>query len=231
MKVEFLPIEVRQYQARVAQGKAGDQILQKVTQLSQIFDQPMNSVVVLDGSQRTPKSLDGVADVPLSSPQIVPQPDAQPPATIIPEPAPEQPDSEALSSGDPGETAPGFQVRSSSGSQILLGDPGIDAAPKPDDLASQKPKPPQPISEEEALKPYIQEPFIVDPFIPLPSNRKPVSPTSQGYNQSSAPISFTVSLSRFKSQPERHGPAEKVLSLSSASLKSGSRIELPVLNG
>ncbi|ERT05202.1 bacterial capsule synthesis PGA_cap family protein [Lyngbya aestuarii BL J] len=48
MKVEFLPVEVRQYQAKIVRGKKGDEILQNVERLSRIFDQPMNSPIVLD---------------------------------------------------------------------------------------------------------------------------------------------------------------------------------------
>ncbi|MEB3281264.1 MAG: CapA family protein [Lyngbya sp.] len=49
MKVEFLPVEVRQYQAKIVKGKKGDEILGIVERLSRIFEQPMNSPMVLDG--------------------------------------------------------------------------------------------------------------------------------------------------------------------------------------
>ncbi|MFM6455940.1 MAG: CapA family protein, partial [Planktothrix sp.] len=65
MKVEFLPIEVTQYQAKVISGEKGGDVLKRVERLSQIFDQPMQSVVVLDTPHREIKS----ADVPLTPSQ------------------------------------------------------------------------------------------------------------------------------------------------------------------
>lgn len=47
MKVEFLPVEVREYQARVIEGETGKQTLRHIEGISQIFDQPMPSQVVL----------------------------------------------------------------------------------------------------------------------------------------------------------------------------------------
>jgi poly-gamma-glutamate capsule biosynthesis protein CapA/YwtB (metallophosphatase superfamily) len=59
MKVEFLPVEVRQYQAKIVKGQKGDEILQQLERLSQIFEKPMDSPVVLDAPPTAPRSVDG----------------------------------------------------------------------------------------------------------------------------------------------------------------------------
>jgi poly-gamma-glutamate capsule biosynthesis protein CapA/YwtB (metallophosphatase superfamily) len=58
MKVEFLPVEVRRYQARIVRGRQGDQILSSIERLSRIFDQPMYSPIVLHPSDSPVESVD-----------------------------------------------------------------------------------------------------------------------------------------------------------------------------
>ncbi|MGL5080848.1 MAG: CapA family protein [Microcoleaceae cyanobacterium] len=196
MKVEFLPIEVRQYQAAVAQGKQGDEILQRIEKLSRIFDQPMQSPVVLNSPQIPAKSVTG-----------------------------ESPTLEAQPSQDQQSTAP-FQVRSPlSGSQILLTDPATSQVPPPNQSGQTQPQQPQ--SEAEVLKPYIQEPFIVDPFVPLPHPQQQSKLTPQGYNNDNSPISFTLSLPRFGSRPQRQSLTKERLNLDSKGFKPLNRVELP----
>jgi poly-gamma-glutamate synthesis protein (capsule biosynthesis protein) len=48
MKVEFLPVEVRQFQPRVAKGDRGREILRHLHAISEIFERPMISPVILD---------------------------------------------------------------------------------------------------------------------------------------------------------------------------------------
>ena len=48
MRVEFLPIQVRGYQARVVNGQAGQQILGQITEVSDIFQQPMTGTMTLN---------------------------------------------------------------------------------------------------------------------------------------------------------------------------------------
>ena len=48
MRVEFLPVQVRNYQARVVNGQAGQQILGQITGVSDIFQQPMTSTMTLN---------------------------------------------------------------------------------------------------------------------------------------------------------------------------------------
>jgi poly-gamma-glutamate synthesis protein (capsule biosynthesis protein) len=66
MKVEFLPVEVRQYQARIVRGRQGDDILASIEQLSRIFDQPLHSPIVLNQTQSPVESVDGSPPQPLA---------------------------------------------------------------------------------------------------------------------------------------------------------------------
>jgi poly-gamma-glutamate synthesis protein (capsule biosynthesis protein) len=47
MKVEFLPVEVRQYQPKVVKGERGESILNQIHEISHIFDRPMTSPTIL----------------------------------------------------------------------------------------------------------------------------------------------------------------------------------------
>ncbi len=58
MKVEFLPVQVKQYQAKVVLGRAGDEILETLKRLSRIFDQPMQFPMILDEPQPSLKPVD-----------------------------------------------------------------------------------------------------------------------------------------------------------------------------
>lgn len=53
MKVEFVPIEVVQYQPRVATGDRASEIMQQLEERSSIFGQPMRSSVILDTRSST----------------------------------------------------------------------------------------------------------------------------------------------------------------------------------
>jgi len=56
MKVEFLPVEVRGYQAKVVGGKRGSEILQQIETRSAGFEQPMPTSVTLDARTRSQPS-------------------------------------------------------------------------------------------------------------------------------------------------------------------------------
>ncbi|MDX2230033.1 MAG: CapA family protein [Leptolyngbyaceae cyanobacterium bins.349] len=62
MKVDFLPIEVKNYQPQVAQGDRARDILNHLTQISTEFKQPMPTSVVLDA--RTPTMTPAGTTVP-----------------------------------------------------------------------------------------------------------------------------------------------------------------------
>jgi hypothetical protein len=52
MGVEFLPVQLRQGQAALAEGEAGEKILEYFHQASSLFDQPLRSPVTLDSRVR-----------------------------------------------------------------------------------------------------------------------------------------------------------------------------------
>ncbi len=64
MKVEFLPVEVQQYQARIVRGRQADYILSSIERLSRIFDQPMYSPVVLNPARQPIESVEATHPSP-----------------------------------------------------------------------------------------------------------------------------------------------------------------------
>lgn len=64
MKVEFLPVEVKNYQPQVVQGDRAKQVLQHVTQLSSEFKQPMPASVILDAQKPPNKPAPSAPPVP-----------------------------------------------------------------------------------------------------------------------------------------------------------------------
>ncbi|NJM45908.1 MAG: CapA family protein [Alkalinema sp. RU_4_3] len=74
MKVEFQPVEVRNFQAKAVKGDRAQQILNSITNVSDIFQEPLGTSVVLDArSNRV---------VPPAQPEPSPEPEA------VPEPSP-----------------------------------------------------------------------------------------------------------------------------------------------
>jgi poly-gamma-glutamate synthesis protein (capsule biosynthesis protein) len=57
MRVEFLPVEVRNFQARVVKGEQGTKILQQIKNVSDIFDEPLDGPMVLDAKSNTAVSI------------------------------------------------------------------------------------------------------------------------------------------------------------------------------
>jgi poly-gamma-glutamate synthesis protein (capsule biosynthesis protein) len=86
MKVEFLPVEVTQYQPRIVSGDRGEQILNQLRERSSLFDQPMPSTVILD-AQTSKVVAPGESEVfsePLPSPDatnVAPSPLTAPQTT------------------------------------------------------------------------------------------------------------------------------------------------------
>lgn len=71
MKVEFLPVEVRKYQPQVVKGDRGAEILQQIDSLSTIFEQPMQSPMILDAKSNNPVNgnpVNGAQPTPPASP-------------------------------------------------------------------------------------------------------------------------------------------------------------------
>jgi poly-gamma-glutamate synthesis protein (capsule biosynthesis protein) len=151
MKVEFLPVEVTQYQAKVISTKKGEDIIKRVGRLSQIFDQPMQSSVVLDTHQRQIKQVDAALTEPTLPLVTEPKPESPPTATeIVPSEPPKTLFSEPMQS----------PVSDGSGSMSQT------ESPLPPKLETKT-------ETQDDLKPYIDQPFIKDPFISLPFPRLP----------------------------------------------------------
>jgi poly-gamma-glutamate capsule biosynthesis protein CapA/YwtB (metallophosphatase superfamily) len=109
MKVEFLPVEVKGYQPQIAQGDQANQILQKMTQLSANFTQPMNNSVVLDA-------------------RTLPPP---PPAAVVP-PANPAAGSTMPATATPATTTP--SVNTPTIDSLAPGAPSLSPSPLPTDL-------------------------------------------------------------------------------------------------
>ncbi len=53
MRIEFVPVEVRNFQARVMSGDQAKQILNQISNVSDIFEEPLNGSMVLDAKTNT----------------------------------------------------------------------------------------------------------------------------------------------------------------------------------
>lgn len=73
MRVEFLPVEVRNFQARVVKGDRGDEILKQIKNVSDIFEDPLTGPMVLDARSNTIVPPAQPAE-PINSPQAEPTP-------------------------------------------------------------------------------------------------------------------------------------------------------------
>jgi poly-gamma-glutamate synthesis protein (capsule biosynthesis protein) len=101
MKVEFLPIEVQKYQAKVAMGDRANQILQQIADRSSGFAQPLKSPMILDTS-KPPAPEPTPAAPPLTAPEPPTPEAATPPPAAIPSVQPPVPvESPTWESPDP----------------------------------------------------------------------------------------------------------------------------------
>ena len=64
MKVEFLPVQVRNFQAKVVNGQSGQQILSQITNVSDIFQLPMTSAMTMDLKTNQAHAIDPGKDAP-----------------------------------------------------------------------------------------------------------------------------------------------------------------------
>ncbi len=64
MKVEFLPVQVRNFQAKVVNGQSGQQILSQITNVSDIFQMPMTSAMTLDLKTNQAHAIESGKDAP-----------------------------------------------------------------------------------------------------------------------------------------------------------------------
>jgi poly-gamma-glutamate synthesis protein (capsule biosynthesis protein) len=74
MRVELLPVAVRNYQARVVSGDEGQAILKQVTNISDIFPQPLVGSMVLDANNNTTPTKPTPQTTPAATPSAMPTP-------------------------------------------------------------------------------------------------------------------------------------------------------------
>jgi poly-gamma-glutamate capsule biosynthesis protein CapA/YwtB (metallophosphatase superfamily) len=104
MRVEFLPVQVRSYQAKVVNGQSGQQILGQITSVSDIFQQPMTSSMTLNTKTNQATSLEPAKAMPADAiPTTAPQPELQSAPPMVPATKPEtnKSKSEAKPEGSP----------------------------------------------------------------------------------------------------------------------------------
>lgn len=87
MKVEFLPVEVKDYQPKVAQGDRAKDILKNLTQLSATFTQPMQNAVVLDARTLppAPPQVSATPSVPPAAGSLAPSTTSPTIDTLVPD--------------------------------------------------------------------------------------------------------------------------------------------------
>ncbi|NJP11043.1 MAG: CapA family protein [Leptolyngbyaceae cyanobacterium RU_5_1] len=131
MKVDFLPIEVRGYQPKVAEGDRATEILNHITQLSTEFKQPMKPSVVLDArTEPTPEVVPPDAFPTTPADPLAPTPPATNSTDTVPgSPADTMPSPDPLPSPDSEPTPPALPVPSNG---VMLPSP----APTPIDPAT-----------------------------------------------------------------------------------------------
>ena len=83
MKVEFLPVEVRDFQPQVVRGRRGRQILRQIEARSEMFDRPMPASALLKRTLKTPQnSQPEEAPLPSDSSQFPRSPSPTPPVSV-----------------------------------------------------------------------------------------------------------------------------------------------------
>lgn len=221
MKVEFLPVEVKQYQARVASGKSGEEILRRVERLSQIFDQPMQSVVVLNAPKREVKTVQ-TPPVPLVQPSQPTAGETQAPLFGTPM-VPQAGQEDASLFGAP------MVPQKDAEESVPLSPPWADeSVVQTPDASPSSPQVDAPKDLKEELKPYIEQPFIKDPFISLPSLPQVSVPHSQGYNSANSSISFKIAIPQKDADQEQPVPTKPEGTSSQLAIASSAKLKLPL---
>ncbi|KAM3114434.1 CapA family protein [Phormidesmis sp. 146-33] len=172
MKVEFLPVEVKSYQPKVVSGDRGTEILRQIENVSDIFQEPLKSPVILDARSRTVISTPAPSTPASQSPD--PAPSAEPPSSET-APAIEAPDSEmpidSPSSEPPNsETAPPTES------------PADTPLPQPSDDPSGA----QPWKNDSFISDPTPSPTIVPDTSPSPTATEPPSPDATPQQQGDA---------------------------------------------
>ncbi|MBD1938936.1 CapA family protein [Microcoleus sp. FACHB-68] len=207
MKVEFLPVEVRQYQPTVVKNERGDEILNYIEEISHIFERPMTSPMILN-TRRTESiaAAEGANSAPaLENAQFTTGGENSAPALVKtpnPSPAPAQKSNSSIK-------VPVFP-----GDIILRNYAKELEVPQNEEQLEASPET-EPAAKDEFIN---TQPFITQPFIPnLPS---PPSENQQSQLPAIPPPSFN--LSNWKQKEA------ETLTLAAEQMRRRKTIQLPV---
>lgn len=204
MKVEFLPVVLKDSQPKLVQGEQGEKILKQIRQISSIFDQPMHSPVILESPFAATK-IEKEEVPPVQMPLQLKHPQSE---------DHEKPSSSPMVS--PTTKMPSLpNLPKHPSNTPLFGQPLVSPTPSQGFASPSVSPPPLPPARGESLKktetktetkaeiktetkteiktetdPFMKEPFIKDPFITVPSPSQPTSGKS-ATTQSVIP-SFTL---------------------------------------
>lgn len=178
MKVEFLPVEVRNYQPQVVTGDRASQILRQVDDLSNGFGQPMRSPAVLD-ARLAPKVEPSTA-VPATKP---PHP-AESTAPFIEQKTPTDSASPSPQATPSSESVVPSPEASPSGSV-----PTTDATPaaEPTPAANTATPSPQPSTPTDASAPAVESPAPANGSVSSPESTYPGDATTPATQPSIPP--------------------------------------------
>lgn len=173
MKVEFLPVAIKDSQPKLVQGEQGEKILKQIRQISSIFDQPMHSPVILE-SPFAARKIEKQEVPPVQMPLQLKHPQSQ---------DQEKPSSSPMVS--PTTKMPSLpNLPKHPSNTPLFAEPLVSPTPSEGFTSPSVSAPPQLPTKGESLKktqtkaetdPFMKEPFIKDPFITVPSPSQPTS--------------------------------------------------------
>ncbi len=165
MKVEFQPVEVRNFQAKAVKGDRAKQILDSITNVSDIFQEPLGSSVVLDAKSNRV--------VPPTQPEATPEPEPSPEAETTPAPIEETPaatpdptqpwNQKSFTGGDPTKSTAPQQPKA------IETEADTDQAPEVKTMEGRSEETPKAI-ETNGTEPVAQP-------APVPSMAPPVDPS------------------------------------------------------
>ncbi len=147
MKVEFLPVEVRDFQPKVVTGDRASEILRQIDDLSSEFKQPMKSSAILDARQ-VPAGEPAIPSSSTPSPEPTPSPgpttpsapvrsypfDPYAPTEVNPAPTPTAPAPTDTFVPPADSTSPAAPTAPAPTAPANTGVPTTESAPQPDPM-------------------------------------------------------------------------------------------------
>ncbi len=174
MKVEFLPVQVRNFQPKVVNGQSGQQILSQITNVSDIFQSPMTAAMTLDLKTNQARSIDPGKDTPALPTQTDPTAAPQPAGTNAAEPGKAEPGKAESGKAESGKAESGKATQ-----------PNATKEPDPDNPWSQDSFITGPGKSEKLLKPVNEQGA-------LPKTMKPGETLEKGESIETASVQDAV---------------------------------------